>query len=236
MSPEIAAELQTPVVARALLVEIETETPIQYGESGPITGDSTEVTGDETITGDSTEAGTITTGPLRVWQGDGNIRLDDVLWLGMGRLGSVSAIERPSGDASAAVTLALSGLDSTIVNLIKNARLEVQRKPCRIFLGVWSAEDPDAGFVYLGKIALFTGFVDVPSFTLDTRSDQGVAVQHTYTASFPVEPIFSLRRTRSSSSTYSDVDQKRRYPLDKGLEYLTVAADRTVEWPLPVEP
>jgi hypothetical protein len=159
---------------------------------------------------------------------------DGTSWRGIGAMGSVGAVEQPSGEGAPVVSLVLSGLDEAAYRAAVFSETEAKNRVVQISMALWAGPDAtDATF--LRRIALFTGRIDRVRYSDSPNAGpDGVVISRQRTVSATVESIFAENRARTKTALYSDLQQKIWYPGDTGLQHLTRAADKSVDWPLSV--
>lgn len=153
-------------------------------------------------------------GPAYVWTGVGSITWDGKTWLGVGQFGSLSTIEEGATVHARGITLTLSGVD---LGLLSDVMTDYkQGLPAMVYFGVRDG----AGALIPDPITSWSGRTDQPTITVDGDSasisigcenrlvDMNVSVEHRYT----------------------DADQKREYPSDRGFEFVNSIQNITVYW------
>lgn len=165
-----------------------------------------------TIGENSTESGF----PLRLWTGQGGLRVDSRLYRGGGAALGVSEVETASGEPDKRVTLSLSGIPRA---LRRQFLQDVGPKGVLIEWvfsldrgKTWSKAPSTAPFAFRGRLS-------TPSLV------QGVLTVEVETMRGDVDRGRPLR--------WSHEDQQRRHPEDKGMEYMRRLANEgvTTAWP-----
>ena len=152
-------------------------------------------------------------GPVRVWNGVGDLTYESVTWTGLGDLVSVSPSEETTEIGAASLTVGLNGIPSTTIALALGD--EYRQRPARLLLAFMSAATTVAG-----ATQVFAGRMDVMSIE-DGGETASITVQ--------IENrLADLRRPRTSR--YTDEEQQRRFPGDLGLEYTGALAARPIPW------
>lgn len=138
---------------------------------------------------------------------------DTFTFLGVGKLGAVSAVDESTSVYANGVRLTLEGVDPTTVS---EALTEIPvGSLCEILLGVISA-----GAVVGALIPIFLGYTDQVTI-LDT-------VQ-TCTVTIDVESkLAQLQRNREYR--YTDQQQRELYPNDGGLKYVSTLQNWQGTW------
>lgn len=147
--------------------------------------------------------------------GFGDYAYGGVTYKGIGVLGSISSVKEEAGVKSATVTATISGVNSDVIGLALGQKY-INRK-CWIYLQCLDDEDrPMLTTPYL----LFKGTLGNISGT------QGNS------ASFQL-PIKSRLADweRQRKLRYTDTDQQKLYPGDRGCEFIPQLSERTIIWP-----
>jgi hypothetical protein len=153
-------------------------------------------------------------GPVRFWNGPGPITWDGKTWTGAGQLLAISEIEETGGVEATSVTLTLSGVPS---NLIAIAYGEfVQGRPCRVWQGFLTASNQ----VIVSPQLVTQGRMDTIA-----DSDDGSFAKITVTVE---SNLSDLQRPRVRR--YTDQDQQRLFPGDRGLEYVARLQNQEIPW------
>lgn len=136
-------------------------------------------------------------------------------YIGSGTLGSISPVQESPGAKVTAVNISLSGIKTEMVSLALSQPL-LNRK-VRIYGAL-----TDDGFALDSDrvVLLFYGFID------DVQGTMGK------TASFSLSVKSRLADwERPRKLRYSDADQQKLYPGDKGMEYIPQLSQRKLVWP-----
>lgn len=167
---------------------------------------------------------------MRVWQGEG--RLDtgvDGIFLGMGRFGSISAVEQPVSGAAPQISLSLSGVDEEIVAMALDAEAEVKGRPVTIAIGVWDPVTRE----YLGKLTPLRGVMDRMVYSCSVEyDDESSRITRLHNIQVTVESVLASRRILPSQATYSAADQSLRHPSDRGLDFAGTLGYKSYHWPI----
>lgn len=161
-----------------------------------------------TIGDHSTESGF----PLRLWTGQGGLRVGSQLYQGGGAALAVSEVETASGEPDKRVTLRLSGIPRAL------RRQFLQDVGPMEVLIEWIFSK-DRGSTWQKIPISFQGRLSTPSLA------QGVLTVEVETMRGDVDRGHPLR--------WSHEDQQRRHSGDKGMEYMRALAQQGVqtEWP-----
>lgn len=153
-------------------------------------------------------------GPVYVWTGAGSISWGGKTWAGVGQFGSISTIEEGATVNARGITLALSGVDPTLLSdVLTDYR---QGLPAIIYFGV-REED---GTLIPNPITSWAGRTDQPTITVDGDSA---------TISITCENRLVVMNN-SVERRYTDADQKRDYPDDRGFEFVNAIQNVTIYW------
>jgi len=156
--------------------------------------------------------------PMRVWDGAGTLMTEDNhQWLGLGTFLQVSDLSRSMDGAADQSEFSLSGVDTQIVQLAKNAAAEISNRSIKVYGQVLDEEKPVGNY-----FQLWAGTMDQVRF-------RGQGAQKR-TVSITAEGLF-VRRRRPVRARFSDRDQQARYPGDRGLELVASLANKEVTWP-----
>jgi len=181
---------------------------------------------------------------LYMWSGTGTLTWDGNDYLGGGNLVSISTMEETQELQAKGIVCTLSGIPST---LIAAALLERTRgRPMRLWLGCIDPSSDDVRLLEDGGYRLledgsyrlleeghvppntlvedpyrvFTGLMDVIE-----GSDNGEAAL----LRLSVESALIIGR-RSKVARYTSEEQRKRYPTDRGLEFINQLQDKEVVW------
>lgn len=153
-------------------------------------------------------------GVVRLWSGVGPITWNGLTWLGVGSLGTISAMPETSDVQAQGISLTLSAIPSDMLAHVLN---EIrQGMPCRVWLGALD----EAGNVITDPYASMAG-----------RIDSGVINEggQTSSATITVETqLMDLRRTRERR--YTDADQQYDFPGDLGFIYVAAVQNWNGVW------
>lgn len=164
---------------------------------------------------------------MRLWAGNGVLKTNDgALWSGIGSLGSMSGIEQAVNGEAPQATFTLSGIDATIMRLARDEfEEEVFGRLVYVliqFFGVDDPGDPDNQRPLDNPYPIWSGRCLTPTFTLSQAGERSVDIS--------AESLFSLR-SRPQYAMYTDADQQRRFPGDKGFEFVGGLVNKVVTWP-----
>ena len=153
-------------------------------------------------------------GYLRLWTGYGDLSWNGYTWTGAGTMGSISPISETDQVQANGIAVSLSGIPSDYVSLIlSDVR---QGKIGRVYLGFLD----NSGNIIANPYMAFEGRLDIP--TLE-EAGEGAMITITYESR-----LIDLNRSREIR--FTDEEQKRMYPGDKGLEYVAAMQEVTLNW------
>lgn len=144
-----------------------------------------------------------------------DIEYDGVTYLGLGEVGSISATKETPGVSAASITVGLSGLKPEVIALIL---LEPHiNRPAYVYYTLLDENDVQ---IVGNPILMFRGSME------PAQGEQGS------TAGFSIElksRLADWERTRKSR--YSDAEQQKLYPGDKGFEFVGQLEQSKIIWP-----
>lgn len=164
---------------------------------------------------------------MRLWRGNGELTTtDSAKWEGIGQLGAVSGIEQAINGEAPQATFTLSGIDADIMRLARD-EFEAQVRGRLVyaliqFFGVDDADDPDNQRPLDSPYPLWCGRMLTPTFVFEASGERSVTIA--------AESLFSLR-SRPQYAMYTDADQRRRFPGDRGFEFVGSLVNKVVTWP-----
>lgn len=155
--------------------------------------------------------------PVRVHNALGTITWGGYEWTGVGSFGTVSGIEEDSVLSKKTTTYTLSGIPNDMISLALNDY--AQGRSAKVYLGFF---DRAAGGLVDDPFLLDQGRLDVP------ETEEGETVTLTITA----ESRMSMWE-RPRARRYTNADQQARFPGDRGLEFVSQAAQKEINWGRP---
>lgn len=177
-------------------------------------------------------------GTLRLWTGVGNFTWRNEVYTGGGNLLSFSEVEETQELEAKGLVAYLNGVPSSLIAmaLAENSR----GRPFKLYFATIDSRryvatedapgrielEDGSGFVLLenqlvdSPYRLFSGLMDVMEFT-----DDGI----TATIKLNVENALIIGR-RSKNFRYTNEEQRRRFPNDRGLEFINLLQDKEVIW------
>lgn len=158
-------------------------------------------------------------GPIRVWSGVGWLTWNDAQWGGVSNFGGISDLEETCDLRAAGITLTLFGIPTEQLDPLNAALMShYQGRAVRIWKGLF---DEDWAII-ADPVRVWTGKMDAPRIVLgDDKTAIGV--------SLAAENILA-DLSRSRVRRWTDQDQKRRFPGDKGFEYVATLQELEIFW------
>ena len=155
-----------------------------------------------------------TSGPIYVWSGVGQIVWGGHTWTGLGSLGNVSTIDESATVEAKGITLTLSGIDSAFLTHILD---EFQvGLPVVVSLGLFDA----VGALIADPVASFIGEMDQP--TLDVTGTSATIAINCESRLLELNVAVDRR--------YTNEDQQRDYPGDRGFEFVNSIQEAQIYW------
>jgi hypothetical protein len=134
------------------------------------------------------------------------------------QLVSISAVEDPRFGQAAKVDIVLSGVNAAFLRSVKDKARETEGVKADLY---WCAFDQETQEVWSGGLKkLFPGYLSAPK-----RQSQGIGLR---TVSFTVETLWQSQNYPFGGK-WSPADQERRYPSDKGLNFVGVKVTETIK-------
>lgn len=159
------------------------------------------------------------TAPVRVWDGAHTLTTTDAReWHGLGVLLNIGDLEQIRDGTAPATSFGLSGVDAAVIAAAKASESEAAGRAVTVYGQFLDANGQASGAPW----AITTLIMDRISYSLQGPSTRSVSVS--------AEGLFT-RRKRAPYGRMTDVDQKARFPGDKGLEHVATLVDKTVTWP-----
>lgn len=153
-------------------------------------------------------------GTLRFWNGAGDLDWDGVTFTGSGSMLSVTELQETSSTQAQGLNFVLNGLPTNLLALALGENYT--GRSCTLY---FSCLD-NAGAIVGEPYQIFSGLMDV--MQIDDGGD-------TATITLSAENrLIELRKARVSR--YTPEDQKRNYPDDQGLDFVTAIQDKELIW------
>jgi hypothetical protein len=153
-------------------------------------------------------------------EGVGDLRTaDGVVWSGAGELGSIGDIEGGRGGQAPSTEFKMSGVNPDLVAASLESSSESKGRDVSVFV-----QHFDDAWAFIGlPYETFGG-------TMDTLKISATGPT-TRTVTLSAEGIFTARGF-APFSYFSDRDQKRLHPGDRGAEYVASMASKSIQWPI----
>lgn len=173
---------------------------------------------------------------LYMWSGIGTLEWQGNSYLGGGNLIGISSIQESQDLQAKGISATLSGIPSSLVATALTER--VRGRPFRLWLASAStrrAVDTEGGDSVLtedgGQVLLENQLLDSPYRIFTGMMDFIELVDGGQTADLRLTIESSmLIGQRAKISRYTDEEQKRRFPNDRGLEFINQLQDKEVVW------
>ena len=149
--------------------------------------------------------------PVRLWSGVYTLTYEANEFTGTGAMMEIGEVGETANIEARGVTLALSGVPAGLVSLALGS--QYQNVPATIWL--WAMTDHGAD----GEI-IFRGFCDVMNIREGNKANRIELALESQLA----------RLERAAVELYSQEDLTRRYPGDRGLEFLEDMQDKEFDW------
>ena len=162
-------------------------------------------------------------GTWRLHNGVGRKTVGGREWRGISdpagqQLVSMSAVEDPRFGQAAKVDIVLSGVNVEFIRSVKEQARQTEGAIADLY---WCAFDQETQEVWSGGLKkLFPGYLSSPR-----RQSQGIGIR---TVSFTVETLWQSQNFVFGGS-WNDADQQRRYPGDKGLQFVGVKVTEIIK-------
>lgn len=156
---------------------------------------------------------TFRTGVRFVWSGVGSLVYAGNTYVGVGSLGTISAVQEGTDVRADGISVALSGIDPA---LLAECMTDIrQGAPAKVWFGLWS-NGAIVGTPYL----IFSGQVDKP--TIQPGADE-------VSISLACESRMANGQ-RARNRRYTAADQQLEYPNDTGFNWVEEMNDIALLW------
>lgn len=162
-------------------------------------------------------------GTWRLHNGVGRKTVGGFEWFGVSdpagrQIVSISAVQDPRFGQAAKVDIVLSGVSADFIRSVKDEARQIEGALANIY---WCAFDQETQEVWSGGLKpLFPGYLSSPR-----RTSQGIGVR---TVSFTVESLWQSQNY-PFGGRWTPADQERRYPGDKGLQFVGVKVNEIIK-------
>lgn len=152
-------------------------------------------------------------GMVRCCSADQNLPVDGETYLAVGIMGNVSPVEEGTDTQSYGVQVGLTGVPGNYaVYLVGQA---VQGRSATIRLAFVNSASQLIG----EPVVIFAGRMDTQDIAVGPETSVQVALES-----------LLIDWERNCSRRYTDVDQRARFPDDRGLEYIAATANAEFAW------
>lgn len=151
---------------------------------------------------------------LYLWSGRGSVAWNGQTWLGVGTMGSIAPVEEGSTVEARGTTLTLSGID---VNVLGESLTDLRQG---LPVTVWFALFDDTPALIPNPVIAFQGRMDQPTISHDGQ---------TCTIQINCESRLMDLNT-PAERRYTNEDQQREYPNDRGFEFVNSIQEVTIYW------
>jgi hypothetical protein len=153
-------------------------------------------------------------GYVRVCSGVGTITWGGNDWLGVGTFGDVSGLTESAELQRKTVTYTLRGVPNDLVSIVLDDNY--QGRPDKVYLGFYNRTTYQ---LIATPELLHAGLMDV------SKISEGKTCTITVTSESRIASW-----SRPVVRRYTDTEQQRRFPGDKGLEFISQAAEKEIVW------
>jgi hypothetical protein len=140
--------------------------------------------------------------------------VDGQLFLGVGLLGAITTVTETADLQSAGISLTLSGVPRDAVTLARSDAYQNRRAT------VWEVLLDQASGTVIASAIIFRGRMDQMNIRLGEVATVEVTAEDRLTD-----------MDRAALTRYTDEDQRRRYPTDRGFEFVSATAEKEIIWP-----
>lgn len=151
---------------------------------------------------------------VNFWTGQGTISWNSKSWDGTGRAVSFSTFPETTDGSSQGIQIDISGIDSGDIDDITQDEFQGAD------VSVWIAFLDSSGTVIGSPFQIFAGIMDTGEI-----NDNGKSA----TISINAESKL-INQIKRIQNRYTDQDQQRLYPGDKGLEFIGKIQDKQIVW------
>jgi hypothetical protein len=134
-------------------------------------------------------------------------------YLGVGRLGSISAIVEHSAIQASGITLTMTGIPQAYTQMVLSSYYQGKT------VSIWQGFLNDSYALIADPILQWTGMIDQMSLSL------GETATITITAESKL-----IRWENPIGGRYTDADQQARFPGDLGLQFVSQTVEREIIW------
>lgn len=142
-----------------------------------------------------------------------NISYGGDTYLGVGKLGAMNEVEESADTAASMMSLSLNGIDTTTLSAALTE--DYRNRPATIYVAFLDASDAVIGVPAI----VFRGRMD--SMSVEVGDTTNITLQI-------VNRLVDWERTRNGR--YTNEEQQKLYPGDKGLEFVVQAVEKEIYW------
>lgn len=154
-----------------------------------------------------------TSGPFRAHTGVGTFTYDSNDYTGLGYLGKITSIEEDVEMSASGIKVVLSGIPTSIISIALGTHY--QGRTGIVYIALL---DEDHG-IQGEPVIIFQGRMDNMNITMGANATIELSIEN-------VIRDWDRPRVRR----YNNVDQQAIYPDDKGLEFVSQAAEKSIYW------
>jgi hypothetical protein len=155
-----------------------------------------------------------TSGFLRVTSAGHDVTWNGYTWTGVGQLGAIEAIREDTSLQANGIKLSLSAVDTAIISIALGENYQGRAAK------IWCAFiNVDTGAIVADPLGPWQYRMD----HMEVADGENAAVVLQLENEFAAWDRPNVRR-------FTDADQKRVYPNDRGFEFITAAAVSTLSW------
>lgn len=151
-------------------------------------------------------------GITRVHTGTGTVIINGQTFLGVGTLGDVGSVTEENSTSSSTMSMALSGLDMSLVGETLNEEVIGRNVIC--YLAVMNEQG-----IVTGSNVLFEGFI----------TDTALQAGQQNALSYVIANVFE-RWSQGLPDRYTDESQQRLHPGDRFFRYVAQMSERSIFW------
>lgn len=153
-------------------------------------------------------------GPVYIWSGIGSVVWNSHTWLGVGNLGTISAIEDGSHVDARGITLSLSGIDSSLLaDALQQMRIGLA---VVVRFGLYDASN----VLIADPFISWSGRIDQP--TIDVSGESAVISINCENRLLDMNVAVDRR--------YTNDDQQIDHPGDLGFQFVNSIQERQIYW------
>lgn len=153
-------------------------------------------------------------GDIRFWTGYGTLSFNSEDYTGSGNFLGITPVRETQDLVANKLQFTLTGINTSIISLALQEDFQNR------YITLWFGVLDDSGNLISSPYQLFSGIMDTMNIS-DNAADASITI----TAESELVD-FKLPRERK----YTDEDQKAYYPDDKGLEFVAVIQDLSINW------